>query len=91
MSRTTKVLYQPLSLAASVAVGLLAGAVFNQLWKAVNSSDDPPPDPDDLTKSTRSTLAAAALQGLVFGLVRGAVNRASAKGYRAVTRESPPK
>lgn len=91
MSRTTKVLYQPLSLAASVAGGLLAGAVFNQLWKAINSSDDPPPDPDDLSRSTTAILTAAALQGLVFGVVRAAVNRASAKGYRAVTKETPPK
>lgn len=91
MSRTTRVLYQPLSVAASVAGGLLAGAVFNRLWKSLNSSDDPPPDPDDLSQSTSATLAAAALQGLVFGLVRAAVNRASAKGYRAVTRENPPK
>lgn len=90
MSKTTKVLYQPLSLAASVAGGLLAGAVFNQVWKAVNRSGEPPPDPDDLSQSTSATLAAAALQGLVFGVVRASVNRASAKGYRAITQERPP-
>lgn len=90
MSRKTKVLYQPLSLAASVGGGLLAGAVFNQLWKSFDRSDQPPPDPDDLSRSTKSTLAAAALQGLVFGVVRASVNRASAKGYRALTHEAPP-
>jgi hypothetical protein len=29
------------------------------------------------------------LQGLVFGLVRAAVDRAGARGYQAVTNESP--
>lgn len=91
MSRTTRLLYQPLSLAAGVTGGLLAGAVFTRVWKLVDSSDDPPPDPDDLSRSTASILAAAALQGLVFGVVRAAVNRASAKGYRAVTHTNPPK
>ena len=37
----------------------------------------------------REAIAAAAVQGLVFGLVRAAVSRASAHGYRAVTHESP--
>lgn len=91
MSRTTRVLYQPLSLAASVLGGLLAGAVFTRVWRLVNRTDDPPPDPDDLNQSTAAILAAAALQGLVFGVVRAGVNRASAKGYRAVTNTSPPK
>lgn len=91
MSRKTKVLYQPLSLAASVGGGLLAGAVFSRLWKLVDSSDQPPPDPDDLSRSTKSILAAAALQGVVFSVVRAGVNRASAKGYRAVTHEQPPR
>ena len=90
MSRASKVLYQPLSLAVSMLGGLLAGAVFTKVWRLVNSSDDPPPDPDDLSKSTASILAAAALQGLVFGIVRAGVNRASAKGYRALTNEKPP-
>ncbi|CAN5619983.1 DUF4235 domain-containing protein [soil metagenome] len=89
MSRVSKALYLPLSIATSVGGGLLAGAVFSQIWKRVGDSDQPPPDPKDLTQSTRSALIAAGLQGLVFGLVRAAVDRASARGYQAVTHESP--
>ncbi len=90
MSKTSEVLYTPLSLIVSVGGGLLAGAVFSQLWKRLDDSDQPPPDPKDLNRSGKVALAGAALQGLVFGLVRAAVDRAAARGYRAVTNDSPP-
>ena len=43
----------------------------------------------DLSRPGKEVLAAAALQGLIFGLVRAAVDRASAHGYRAVAHEDP--
>jgi hypothetical protein len=88
LTAASKVTYKGLSLAASVAGGMLAGAVFNQVWKQV-SNDPEPPDPKDLGQSSREVLMAAALQGLVFGLVRAAVDRVAARGYRAVTHENP--
>ena len=89
MSAATKALYKPLSIATSVAGGLLAGKIFTEIWQRVSPSDQEPPEPKDLTRSTREALIAAAVQGLIFGLVRAAVDRAGAKGYRAVTREDP--
>lgn len=89
-SLTSRALYLPLSMAASVAGGLLASAVFGQVWKWVGGADQPPPDPKDLNQSGRQALAGAALQGLVFGLVRAAVARTGARGYRAVTHQDPP-
>ncbi|MBV9512641.1 MAG: DUF4235 domain-containing protein [Mycobacteriaceae bacterium] len=88
MSESSKITYRALSIATSVAGGVLAGAVFNQIWKQVGDSDEAP-DPKDLRQSTRDVLMAAALQGLTFGLVRAAVDRASARGYQAVTHENP--
>ena len=82
-------MYMPLSIASSVAGGLLAGAVFTQIWKRVSDPDREPPDPKDLNRSGREAIAAGALQGLVFGMVRAAVDRAGAHGYRAVTNENP--
>jgi hypothetical protein len=89
MSRESKAVYTSLSITTSVAGGLLAGEMFNQIWKRLSDTDQPPPEPKDLNRSTRAALAAAGLQGLVFGLVRAAVDRAGARGYQAVTHESP--
>jgi hypothetical protein len=89
VNRTSKALYMPLSIGTSVAGGLLAGAAFNQIWKRVGDTGRPPPDPKDLNRSTAAALSAAALQGLVFGLVRAAVDRAGARSYLALTHEPP--
>lgn len=89
MSTTPKTLYFPLSVATSVTGGLLAGAIFNQLWKRFSADEEGPPDPKDLSKSTQTALLGAGLQGLIFGVVRAAVDRVGARGYKAVTHESP--
>jgi hypothetical protein len=89
MSAVSKAMYMPLQIASSVAGGLLAGAVFTQIWKKLSDPDREPPDPKDLSRSGREAITAAALQGLVFGLVRAAVDRAGARGYHAITHQNP--
>jgi len=89
MSAVIKAMFMPLQIATSVAGGLLAGKVFTEVWQRISPSDQEPPDPKDLDRSGREAITAAALQGLVFGLVRALVDRAGAHGYRAVTHQSP--
>ncbi|PTR27686.1 uncharacterized protein DUF4235 [Rhodococcus sp. OK519] len=81
---TAKALYKPLSLATGVLGGLLAGVAFREIWKRVGD-DDHAPDATDLERSNREVLVAAALQGAIFAVVKAAVDRAGAKGYRALT------
>ncbi|MBV8927812.1 MAG: DUF4235 domain-containing protein [Mycobacteriaceae bacterium] len=90
MSAVSKAVYMPLQIATSVVGGLLAGALFTRVWKRIGDKNQEPPDAKDLDRSTTEALTAAALHGLVFGLVRAAVDRAGAHGYRAVTHENPP-
>ena len=85
MSRESKALYTSLSMTTGVAGGLLAEKVFNQIWNRLSDTDQPPPEPKDLNRSTRAALAGTGLQGLV----RAAVDRAGARGHQAVTHESP--
>jgi hypothetical protein len=75
----TRALTAPLRLLVSVAGGLLAGAVFNRVWKAV-AHENEAPEPTDRDRSWREVLAAAALHGAVYGLVKAAVDRGAARG-----------
>ncbi|WP_072803294.1 DUF4235 domain-containing protein [Rhodococcoides yunnanense] len=89
MSAVSKAAYKPLALATSVLGGVLAGVVFKQVWKYLGDNDVEAPDPKDLDRSVREVLIAAAIHGAVFGIVKAAVDRAGATGYRALAHEDP--
>jgi hypothetical protein len=80
----SKVLYKPASILVSVLGGVLAGAVFKQIWKVAFHEDDAP-KATDADRSWREVLVAATLQGAIFGLVKATVDRGTAEGTRKVT------
>jgi hypothetical protein len=84
----TKLLYKPLSIAFSVAGGVIAGIVFKQVWKAVAGEDDAP-SATSQEYSWSEVLAAAALQGAIFAVVKAAIDRGGAHGVRALTGKWP--
>ncbi len=84
MSAFNKAMYQSVSLASGIVGGVLAGAAFTWIWRAV-SDEDEAPDPTALDRDIREVLIAGALQGVVFGLVKAALGRLTAKGYRRFT------
>jgi hypothetical protein len=77
-------LYKPFGLLFSVLGGVLAGAVFRQVWMRVSDEPDPP-NPTDSNYGWREILAAAAIEGAIFGLVRAAIDRGGARGYQKLT------
>jgi predicted metal-dependent enzyme (double-stranded beta helix superfamily) len=79
-----KVLYRPFGLVASVLGGLLAGAIFKQIWRLVTNEDDAP-DAKDRERSWAEIVGAAAIEGAVFGIVKAVVDRAGAKGFERAT------
>jgi hypothetical protein len=89
MSNTSKALYLPLSIATSVTGGLVASALFSQIWKRLTDEEPAPPNPKDLSRSSSSVLLGAGLQGLVFGVVKAAFDRVGARSYRAITNDDP--
>jgi len=79
-----KTLYKPLGLLISVAGGIAAGAIFTRVWTLVTGQDDAP-EGTDQHRSWREVLAAAGVQGAVFGVVKAALDRGGAAGFRKVT------
>ncbi|MCI0685892.1 MAG: DUF4235 domain-containing protein [Sporichthyaceae bacterium] len=80
----SKLLYKPFGTAVSIAGGLMAGALFKRIWHLV-SDQDQPPKATEQDYGWGEVLAAAALQGAVFGLVKAAIDRAGATGFRRMT------
>ncbi len=83
-----KLMYKPLSLAFGVAGGIVAGAVFKRVWRAV-SGEDQAPEATSEDYGWGEVLAAAALQGALFAVVKAAIDRGGAAGVRRLTGEWP--
>jgi hypothetical protein len=83
-----KLMFKPLSMAASVAGGVVAGIVFKRVWKAV-AGEDEAPHATSRDYGWGPILAAAALQGAIFAVVKAAIDRGSAEGVRHLTGEWP--
>jgi hypothetical protein len=68
-----KVLYRPLSIVVSILGGLVAGALFKQVWKRVAHEEDPP-KPTEPERSWKEV-----------GAVKAAVDRGSLKAFEKAT------
>jgi hypothetical protein len=79
-----KVVYTPLGILFSVLGGLVAGAIFKQIWKLVAGEEDAP-GAKESEYGWKEILPAAAAQGATFGLVKAAVDRGGAEGFRKLT------
>ena len=83
-----KILYKPLSIAFGVAGGVVAGAVFKRVWKLI-ADDDEAPSATSQDYGWGAVLAAAALQGAIFAVVKAAIDRGGAEGVRKLTGDWP--
>ena len=89
MSKTVnKVAYKPLGILMGIAAGALAGVVFKQVWKLA-AGDGDAPNATDEDRGWGEILAAAALQGAIFAIVKAAVDRGGATGVRKLTGDWP--
>ncbi|OLF15138.1 hypothetical protein BU204_22970 [Actinophytocola xanthii] len=79
-----KLIYKPVGTLIGVLGGVAASAVFGKVWEAV-TGDREAPEPTDRRRGWGEILLAAGVQGAIFGLVRAALDRSGAIGYRKVT------
>jgi hypothetical protein len=88
-SKSAKVLYRPWGLAASLLGGLIAGQIFQQVWKLLDpDGSDDPPKPLESEYRLRKVLLAL-LQGAIFSAVRALINRGGARAFERWTGDWP--
>src|SRR5690349_8710486 len=75
-SRGMKLIYQPFGIIMGILAGLVGKRVFNVVWGVIDDED--PPKPTTQRVSWVRVLSAAAVQGMIFKVVRAAVDRAGA-------------
>jgi hypothetical protein len=80
-----KALYKLLSLLLGAAGGLLAGKIFDLVWRRIAGQQDAPPEPDQKETTWVKVLTGAAAQGAIFALVKAAVTRGGAVGVEKAT------
>lgn len=89
-STSAKILYRPWGLVASLLGGLIAGQIFQQVWKRLDpDSPDDPPTPLQSEFNLPKILVAAAVQGAIFTVVRALINRGGARLFERWTGEWP--
>jgi ABC-type uncharacterized transport system permease subunit len=84
VSTVAKIAYRPIGLAGSMLAGAAAGAVVKQIWKRAADADDAPGALES-EYSLRTVLLGAALQGLVFAVIKAAVDRGGARLFERAT------
>jgi hypothetical protein len=85
-----KLPYKPFGLIVSVLGGVLAGALFKRIWRAL-ADDREAPSAKDRDRTWREVIAAAVIQGAVFGGVKALIDRAGATGFARLTGVWPGK
>ncbi|WP_027346778.1 DUF4235 domain-containing protein [Hamadaea tsunoensis] len=84
----SKLLYRPVGLVGGLVAGAMAGWAFKRLWRTLSDEDDTP-DAIDRDRGWTEILIAATIEGAIFGVVRAAVDRASATGVSRLTGRWP--
>jgi hypothetical protein len=88
VSKLQKVAYKPFGLLLGIGAGAVAGLIFKEVWK-LTSGDDDAPNATDEDRGWGEILAAAALQGAIFAVVKALVDRGGATSVRKFTGEWP--
>jgi hypothetical protein len=82
-----KVLFAPVGIAGGLVAGLLATKLFDFIWSRI--SNEEAPEPDQRQVSLPLLAMALAIEGAIFRLTRGLVERGSRSGFMRLTGQWP--
>ncbi|MBA2514220.1 MAG: DUF4235 domain-containing protein [Solirubrobacterales bacterium] len=78
-----KLIYKPFGIILGILAALVGKRAFNFAWTKIDDED--PPKATTEEAAWPKLLAAAALQGVVFKLIRVVVDRYGARGFQYLT------
>jgi len=78
-----KLIYKPFGIVMGLLSGLVAKKVFSAVWGMFDDAE--PPKATTRDANWPKVLAAAAVQGMTFKVMRATVDRAGAKGFNYLT------
>ena len=82
-----RILFAPIGILAGFAAGLAAQKGFERIWSAID--DEEAPEVEDREVSYPKLLAALAIEGAIFRLVKGMVDRGARLGFASLTGRWP--
>ncbi len=81
-STSAKVLYRPFGLIGSILGGLVASAIFKQVWKRASPGEkNDPPTSLETSYPLKEILVAAAVQGAIYSVVKTVIDRQGARVF----------
>lgn len=88
VNKAAKIAYRPIGMGSSILAASAAGAVFKQLWKRIADEEDAP-DALQSEYSLSKVLLAAAIQGMIFAVVKALIDRSGARFFEKLTGSWP--
>jgi hypothetical protein len=82
-----KFLFAPIGIGAGLVAGFLAKKAFEGIWGLVD--DEEPPEPDQREIRMAKLVAALAVEGAVFRLVKGLTDHGTRSGFARLTGRWP--
>lgn len=82
-----KYLFMPVGIAAGLVAGMLGKKAFEKLWAVIDDED--PPEPDQRDAPTAKLVAALAIEGAIFRLVKGMTDYGARRAFAGATGSWP--
>ncbi len=82
-----KFLFAPIGIGAGLVAGMAGKKAFERLWAVIDDED--PPEPDQRGVPTVKLVAALAIEGAIFRVVKGLTDHGARSGFASLTGRWP--